>query len=77
MFRCFSFALVSRGNPIDTKFAHCVAYVNWKIPKEDPEALIVVAPSDHLVLNVNAFQTAIRRGFDFIAHGYSILTLGV
>ncbi len=57
--------------------APCVAYVSWKIQKEDPEALIVVAPSDHLVLNVPEFQKAISRGFDFIAAGSRILTLGM
>lgn len=57
--------------------APCVAYVSWKIQKEDPEALIVVAPSDHLVLNVSAFQETIRKGLDFVAVGNRILTLGM
>ena len=57
--------------------APCVAYVSWKIQKEDPEALIVVAPSDHLVLNVPAFQETIRKGLDFVAAGNRILTLGM
>ena len=41
--------------------APCIAYVSWKILKEDPEAEIVVAPSDHLVLNVAEFQKAEKR----------------
>lgn len=57
--------------------APCVAYVSWKIQKEDPEALVVVAPSDHLVLNVPAFQESIRKGLDFVAAGNRILTLGM
>lgn len=57
--------------------APCVAYVSWKIQKEDPDALIVVAPSDHLVLNVPAFQETIRKGLDFVAAGNHILTLGM
>lgn len=57
--------------------APCVAYVSWKIQKEDPEALIVVAPSDHLVLDVAAFQSYIKRGFDFVGGGERILTLGM
>lgn len=57
--------------------APCVAYVSWKIQKEDPEALIVVAPSDHLVLNVPEFQKAINTGFEFVAEGNRILTLGM
>ena len=57
--------------------APCIAYVSWKIQKEDPEALIVVAPSDHLVLNVPAFQKTIRKGIDFVSVGNRILTLGM
>lgn len=57
--------------------APCVAYVSWKIQKEDHEALIVVAPSDHLVLDVAAFQSYIKRGFDFVGGGERILTLGM
>lgn len=57
--------------------APCVAYVSWKIQKEDPEALIVVAPSDHLVLNVVDFQKYVKKGFEFVAQGDRILTLGM
>lgn len=55
----------------------CIAYVSWKIMKEDPEAEIVVAPSDHLVLKTAEFQQAIVRGFEFIGEGNRILTLGM
>lgn len=57
--------------------APCVAYVSWKIQKEDLEALIVVAPSDHLVQNVVAFQKYINKGFKFVEEGDRILTLGM
>ena len=57
--------------------APCIAYVSWKIQKEDPEAQMVVAASDHLILNVEEFQKVIVRGFDFISQGNRILTLGM
>lgn len=57
--------------------APCIAYASWKIQKEDSEALIVVTPSDHLVLKVDEFQKAIDCGFDFIEEGNRILTLGI
>ena len=57
--------------------APCVAYVSWKIQKEDPKAFIVVAPSDHLILKVAEFQKVITRGFDFIAQGNRVLSLGM
>ena len=57
--------------------APCIAYVSWKIMKEDPEAQIVVAASDHLILDVEEFQKTIIRGFDFIGKENRILTLGM
>lgn len=57
--------------------APCVAYVSWKIQKEDPEALVVVAPSDHLVQDVAEFRSCISAGFEFVAGGDRILTLGM
>ena len=57
--------------------APCIAYVSWKIQKEDSEAQIVVAPSDHLVLDVDSFQKAIKQGFDFLCRTNGILTLGI
>lgn len=57
--------------------APCVAYVSWKIQKEDPEALMVVAPSDHLVLKKNAFKNYINKGFNFLESREAILTMGM
>lgn len=57
--------------------APCIAYVSWKIQKEDPEALIVVAPSDHLVLKANAFRKYIEKGFKFLESWEGIITMGM
>lgn len=57
--------------------APCVAYVSWKIHKEDSEALMVVAPSDHLVMNIPVFQRVICKGLGFVSEGNRILTLGM
>ena len=57
--------------------APCIAYVSWKIQKEDPEAVFSVVPSDHLVLKVDDFQKVMKHGFDFVAEGDRILTLGM
>ncbi len=57
--------------------APCIAYVSWKIQKEDPKALMVVAPSDHLVLKKNVFKRYIEKGFDYISSRDAILTMGM
>ncbi len=40
-------------------------------------ANIVVAPSDHLILQEEKFRDTIARGFDFILHNDALLTLGM
>ena len=57
--------------------APCIAYVSWKIQKEDPEAVFVVAPSDHLVLKEDAFKRYISSGLDFVSSQDCILTMGM
>jgi len=57
--------------------APCIAYVSWKIRKEDPEAVFVVAPSDHLVLNVEKFRGYVKKGLEYLDSWDSILTMGV
>lgn len=57
--------------------APCIAYVSWKIKKEDSDAVVIVAPSDHLVLKEDAFRDYIRKGLDFVGSRDSILTMGM
>lgn len=57
--------------------APCIAYVSWKIMQEDPEATIVVSPSDHLVTDTKTFRKVVAHGLDFVRQGERILTLGM
>lgn len=57
--------------------APCVAYVAWKIKKQDPEANLVISAADHIVMNVPEFVRVIRRGLVFTEKENRILTLGM
>lgn len=57
--------------------APCVAYVVWKIKKQDPEANLVISAADHIVMNVPEFVRVIRRGLVFTEKENRILTLGM
>lgn len=57
--------------------APCVAYANHVIAARDPEALIIVAPSDHLVLKEEAFHETIRIALQEAASGDRLVTLGI
>jgi mannose-1-phosphate guanylyltransferase len=57
--------------------APCIAYAGWKIKSKNPDAAIVVTPSDHIVTDVPEFQRVISVSLDFVNHNQAILTLGM
>jgi len=63
--------------PLRRNTAPCIAYANYKIRERNPEANIVVAPSDHLILKENEFLKVIEKGFDFVSENDALLTLGI
>ncbi len=57
--------------------APCIAYAAYRIKKKDPEALMVVAPSDHLILKEQKFLKVVDQAFQFVNENDSLLTLGI
>lgn len=57
--------------------APCIAWASYHIRAINPNANIVVAPSDHLILKENEFLSAIKKGLEFVADNDKLLTLGV
>lgn len=63
--------------PCRRNTAPCIAYVSWRIKKQDPKANVVVTPSDHIVMNVAEFQRVIKSSLQFTSESDGILTLGM
>lgn len=57
--------------------APCIAWAAYHIQAIDPEANIVVTPSDHLILKEDAFAECIGKGLEFVNNFPALLTLGV
>lgn len=57
--------------------APCIDYANFRIMQHNPNASIIVAPSDHLILKEDTFLESVRQGLDFIANNDALLTLGI
>lgn len=55
----------------------CVAYAASKIYAINPDANLVVAPSDHIIQNEKNFREAIIRGLVFTAENDVLLTIGI
>ena len=63
--------------PMRRNTAPCIAFAAYRICAVNPEANIIVAPSDHLILKEDEFISDIKRGLDFVAHNDVLLTLGI
>jgi len=57
--------------------APCIDYANFRIHQKNPEARIVVAPSDHLIIKEEDFLRAVKQGLDFVASNEALLTMGI
>lgn len=57
--------------------APCILYASLKIKKQNPDALVVVAPSDHWIEDENAFVGNLQQCFDFCAQEEALMTLGI
>lgn len=72
---------IPRGNilsePCRRNTAPCIAYVSWRIKVQDPNANIVVTPSDHVVMNAPEFQRVITSSLNFASETDAIITLGM
>ena len=63
--------------PCRRNTAPCICYVSWKIKKQNPRANIVVAPSDHVIGDIDAFRSAVSDALEFAAETDAIVTLGI
>ena len=57
--------------------APCIAWACWSIKKEDPDANVVVTPSDAVVMNPEEFRRVISGALEFTAGHDFIVTIGI
>ncbi len=57
--------------------APCILYAALKIQKENPDAVMVVAPSDHWIEDEDAFITNLEQSFKACSENDILMTLGI
>ncbi|MDE6108739.1 MAG: mannose-1-phosphate guanylyltransferase [Muribaculaceae bacterium] len=65
------------AEPARRNTAPCIAWAAWRIGAKDPQASMIVTPSDHLIMGESLFVENVRRGFDFVEQNEALLTLGI
>ena len=57
--------------------APCILYASLKIKKQNPKAVMVVAPSDHWIEDETLFTENLQQCFDFCSRENALMTLGI
>lgn len=57
--------------------APCILYASMKIKKENPNAVMIVAPSDHWIEDEVQFVSNLQRAFDSCESDNVLMTLGI
>ncbi len=57
--------------------APCILYASLKIQKENPDAVMIVAPSDHWIEDEAIFSENVKQAFDFCSKNNALMTLGI
>lgn len=63
--------------PVGRNTAPCIAYAAFRLRAKNPDAVMIVAPSDHLILDERNFVTAINECVDFAVKTHAIMTIGI
>ena len=63
--------------PFMRNTAPCIAYANAVVAARDPEAAMVVAPSDHLILDESGFLDVCTTALETTRNTDSLVTLGI
>ena len=65
------------GEPFRKNTAACINLITIKIIKLNPSANLIVAPSDHLIENNEAFVRNCLEGLEYTNHQNAFVTLGI
>jgi mannose-1-phosphate guanylyltransferase len=65
------------SEPVKRNTAPCVAFAAYKIREKNPEATMVVAPSDHAIFHETEFISSIKKALTEAEQGEKLITLGI
>lgn len=63
--------------PARRNTAPCIAYAAFRIKAQNPDACMVVAPSDHLILKEKEYSDLIRKALSEVEQKDALITLGI
>ncbi len=66
------------GEPARKNTAPCIAYISFKLQQKKPQAQLICAPADHLILQEEEFEKTCLHALQFITKAEnSFVTIGI
>jgi mannose-1-phosphate guanylyltransferase len=63
--------------PMRRNTAPCIAYAMYRLLKKNPEAKVIVTPSDHIIFNDIEFLEVMLNGLAYIENHDALVTVGL
>ena len=63
--------------PARRNTAPCLAYAAYKLKKQNPDAVMVVTPADHLILDTTTFADVMQQSLRHAERHNHLLTIGI
>lgn len=63
--------------PVGKNTAPCIAYAAYKIASKNPDAKLVVCPSDHIILKEDTYLKIVKKALKEIDKQDALITLGI
>ena len=57
--------------------APCIAYISFKLNQLNPNASLICAPADHIIMDVEEFERICMSALHFTEHIKALITLGI
>ena len=63
--------------PVGRNTAPCIDYAAYRLMRQNPDAEMIVTPSDHLILNEEDFRAIIAECMEFASTHDALMTVGI
>lgn len=63
--------------PMRRNTAPCIAYATYKLLKKNPDAKVIVTPSDHIIFNENKFLEVMLNSLAYADNNNALVTVGL
>ncbi|MEQ9188066.1 MAG: mannose-1-phosphate guanylyltransferase [Cryomorphaceae bacterium] len=65
------------AEPSRKNTAPCIAYAAYKLYKQNPDAVMVVSPSDHIIVKEKAFHHTLNEAIEHATETGHLVTIGI